>query len=314
MFNYNSDEDIKIEPNSTIHAARALIVNNIKCSPTSLNQCPEGTQNITIPSFKKVNIINLLDVIKNLFTPHNNIVDVEFEISSFLEIDDEFMAMTYKGCSAACNYCKKSGYWRSEYPEITHKNSAKARKQNNIAKTAVKLSTSTELNIKDLFDDSEKMLAAAVHNSIIEQDKIAKTTYFNVSNVKDAKFFLNAAIVYDDRLVDLHQTVKLEEKTQIITIPSFKKVNIFNLLDVIKILFTPQNTIVEVIFEIPSFLELDNKLMAMTYKGSNAASKTAVKLPTSTELNIKKLFDDSKTKLADAVHNNSAEIKKIVEK
>ncbi|PVU86786.1 hypothetical protein BB561_006550 [Smittium simulii] len=170
-----------------------------KLSLSQLKLMKEGTQIITIPSFKKVNIINLLDEIKNLFTPHGTIVDVsafklrnknvihlfglkflfkisneKFEISSFLEIDNELMAMTYKGCNAACNYCKKPGHWRSECSEITHKHSEKATKQTNIAKTTVKLPTSTEFNIKKLLDNSEKKPSVAVHNSSDEIKKNGK--------------------------------------------------------------------------------------------------------------------------------------------
>ncbi|PVU96478.1 hypothetical protein BB561_001152 [Smittium simulii] len=65
-------------------------------------------------------------------------------------LDDELMAMTYKECNTA-------------------------------SKTAVKFPTSTELNIKDLFDDSEKMLAAAVQNSISDNDNVAeKNTNINI--------------------------------------------------------------------------------------------------------------------------------------
>ncbi|PVU92851.1 hypothetical protein BB561_003578 [Smittium simulii] len=125
-----------------------------------------------------INIINLIDGIKDLFTPHGTIVDVsafklrnkneihlfglkflfkkfneKFEIPSFLELDNELMAMTYKECN-------------EHHP-------AKATKQNNIAKTAVKLPTSTELNIKKLFDDSEKKLTAKKNDSVLQKsDKI----------------------------------------------------------------------------------------------------------------------------------------------
>ncbi|PVU94480.1 hypothetical protein BB561_002505 [Smittium simulii] len=141
---------------------------------------------------------------------------------------------------------------------------------------------------------------------VTEQYKIAITTYFNFSNVKNAEIFLNAAIAYGDRPVDLHQTVKSEEGTHIITITRFKKFNIINLLDKIKNIFTPHGTIVDVSafkllkkngiypfglkflfkkyneqFENPIFLELDNKLMAMTYKECDAAYKPIIK---STEL------------------------------
>ncbi|PVU91933.1 hypothetical protein BB561_004134 [Smittium simulii] len=143
---------------------------------------------------------------------------------------------------------------------------------------------------------------------VIQQDKILRTTYFNFNNVKDAEKIISAAIVYDDRLVDVYKTVKLEEGTQIITIPSFKKVNIINLRDEIKNLFTPHGTIVDGSafkmrnkngihpfglkflfkksngeFEIPNFLELDNNLMTMTYNKNSTA-----------------------------VHNSNAEIKKKV--
>ncbi|PVU85956.1 hypothetical protein BB561_006859, partial [Smittium simulii] len=160
---------------------------------------------------------------------------------------------------------------------------------------------------------------------VVEQNKITRTTYFNFSNVKDAENFYTVAIVYNDRLVDLYQTVKSEGGTQNITIPSFKKVNIINLLAIadvsafklriknvihlfgLKFLFKISNEK----FEISSFLEIDNELMAMTYKGCNAASsskgykqnnlaKTAVKLPTNTEFNIKKLLDESEKNLAAA--------------
>ncbi|PVU95698.1 hypothetical protein BB561_001666 [Smittium simulii] len=120
---------------------------------------------------------------------------------------------------------------------------------------------------------------------VVKQNKTTRTNYFNFSNVKDAEIFLNAAIVYDDKLVDLYKKVKLEEGTQIITIQSFKKVNIINLLDKIKNLFTPHSKIVDrntsirtkisfkksnEEFEIPSFLKLDNELVAITYKESKS--------------------------------------------
>ncbi|OMJ14129.1 hypothetical protein AYI70_g8076 [Smittium culicis] len=43
------------------------------------------------------------------------------EIPNFIEIEDEIIGLFWKGCSKACNFCKKSDHWKSECPTIKAK-------------------------------------------------------------------------------------------------------------------------------------------------------------------------------------------------
>ncbi|PVU95766.1 hypothetical protein BB561_001609 [Smittium simulii] len=42
----------------------------------------------------------------------------EFKIPEFIDIENEKIALTYRGCVPACSYCKKIGHWRTKCPEV----------------------------------------------------------------------------------------------------------------------------------------------------------------------------------------------------
>ncbi|PVU90084.1 hypothetical protein BB561_005023, partial [Smittium simulii] len=99
----------------------------------------EGAQIISISSAKNLSTPVVVDEINKIFSPYGTIIDFsafknkntslfhtygikflfkknteEFKIPEFIDIDDEKIALTYRGCVAACIYCKKVVHWRAE--------------------------------------------------------------------------------------------------------------------------------------------------------------------------------------------------------
>ncbi|OMJ15325.1 hypothetical protein AYI69_g8230 [Smittium culicis] len=105
---------------------------------------------INIPNFRDVGIKSIIKLIKKELEAYGTIKDIsawskkgrfEFlpskmmvlfikndiraEIPNFLEHENGKICMFYKGCQQICSYCKKSGHWKSECPELKNKISEK---------------------------------------------------------------------------------------------------------------------------------------------------------------------------------------------
>ncbi|PVU87994.1 hypothetical protein BB561_006086 [Smittium simulii] len=110
-----------------------------------------------------------------------------------------------------------------------------------------------------------------------QHDSRAKATHFMFYSQENAEKLMNTPIYYNGIAVELYQTVTLEEGTQIITIPSTNSINIRYVVEArilnknndkfhtfgVKFLF--KKTIYS--FEIPTFLEIDKFVLALTYRG-----------------------------------------------
>ncbi|PVU85717.1 hypothetical protein BB561_006909, partial [Smittium simulii] len=125
-----------------------------------------------------------------------------------------------------------------------------------------------------------------------QNDSRAKATHFMFYNEERAKKCMNTPIYYNGIAVELHQTVTLEEGTQIITIPNTNSLNIIKLVEAVNNTFTKNGIIYDFSayknknnskfhtfgvkflfkktiysFEIPTFLEIDKFVLALTYRG-----------------------------------------------
>ncbi|PVU91195.1 hypothetical protein BB561_004516 [Smittium simulii] len=125
-----------------------------------------------------------------------------------------------------------------------------------------------------------------------QHEKTAKTTYFMFYNKKSAKKYMNTPIYYNGIAVELYRTVTLEERTHIITITNTKNVNIKRVVEAVNNTFTKNGIIYDFSayknkksgkfhtfrikflfkktidsFEIPTFLEIKNFFLALTYRG-----------------------------------------------
>ncbi|PVU89261.1 hypothetical protein BB561_005460 [Smittium simulii] len=114
--------------------------------------------------------------------------------------------------------------------------------------------------------------------------------YVSYQHDSKATYFM----FYNEKPVELYQTVSLEEGTQIITIPNTNSVNIIKLVEAVNNTFTKNGIIYDFSayknkssgkfhtfgvkflfkktiysFEIPTFLEIDKFVLALTYRGSS---------------------------------------------
>ncbi|PVU90399.1 hypothetical protein BB561_004904 [Smittium simulii] len=121
---------------------------------------------------------------------------------------------------------------------------------------------------------------------------IAKAIYFMFYNEERAEKCMNMPIYYNGIAAELYQTVTLEEGTQIITIPNTNGLNIIKLVEAVNKIFTKNGIIYDFSayknkrsgkfhtfgmkflfkkiinsFEIPTFLEIDNFVLALNYMG-----------------------------------------------
>ncbi|PVU93645.1 hypothetical protein BB561_003145 [Smittium simulii] len=126
-----------------------------------------------------------------------------------------------------------------------------------------------------------------------QHDSRAKATYFNFYNEESAEKCMNAPIYYNSIAAELYQTVTLEEETQIIMIPNTNSLNIIKLVEAVNNTFTKNGIIYDFSayknknnskfhtfgvkflfkkiiysFEIPTFLEIDKFVLALTYRES----------------------------------------------
>ncbi|OLY78449.1 hypothetical protein AYI68_g7502 [Smittium mucronatum] len=106
---------------------------------------------INVPSFRDINILSLLEIIKEQLTPFGTIKDIsawankdtniflpyglkiffsknskDIELPLFLMHDSGKIKLFYSGCKPACSFCKENGHWKSECIEMLDK--IKARK------------------------------------------------------------------------------------------------------------------------------------------------------------------------------------------
>ncbi|PVU89232.1 hypothetical protein BB561_005473 [Smittium simulii] len=75
----------------------------------------------------------------------------EFKIPEFIDIDDEKIALTYRGCVAACSYCKKVGHWRTECPEIKKNKDIRSKYQSNKSQKTTYGDNNTKNNNQNIF-------------------------------------------------------------------------------------------------------------------------------------------------------------------
>ncbi|OMJ09123.1 hypothetical protein AYI70_g11107 [Smittium culicis] len=64
------------------------------------------------------------------------------------------------------------------------------------------------------------------HIDAFEDDHRAGTTYMIFNNIKDANNLMSTKLVYNDKPIDLYQTVKIEEDITVVNIPNFRDVGI----------------------------------------------------------------------------------------
>ncbi|PVU86185.1 hypothetical protein BB561_006789, partial [Smittium simulii] len=126
----------------------------------------------------------------------------------------------------------------------------------------------------------------------IQHDAVAKTTYFRFYKVEQAIQFMKTPIFVNERRVELYQTIKLEEGAQIISISSAKNLSTPVVVDEINKIFSLYGTIIDFSafknkitslfhtygikflfnknteeFKIPEFIDIENKKIALTYRG-----------------------------------------------
>ncbi|OMJ16304.1 hypothetical protein AYI70_g6698, partial [Smittium culicis] len=76
-------------------------------------------------------------------------------------------------------------------------------------------------------DALEVIFSALKDVSYIRQDDHrAGTTYMIFNNIKDANNLMSTKLVYNDKPIDLYQTVKIEEDITVVNIPNFRDVGI----------------------------------------------------------------------------------------
>ncbi|OMJ23273.1 hypothetical protein AYI70_g2377 [Smittium culicis] len=79
----------------------------------------------------------------------------------------------------------------------------------------------------DHIDALEVIFSALKYVSYIRQnDHRAGTTYMIFINIKDANNLMSTKLVYDDKPIDLYQTVKIEEDITVVNIQNFRDVGI----------------------------------------------------------------------------------------
>ena len=59
----------------------------------------------------------------------------------------------------------------------------------------------------------------------LQHDNYAKSSYFLLEDVNDAKEFMNQEIYVNDKKVEFYQTVKYAEDVTVIKVPNFKDIN-----------------------------------------------------------------------------------------
>ncbi|OMJ18828.1 hypothetical protein AYI70_g5114, partial [Smittium culicis] len=64
------------------------------------------------------------------------------------------------------------------------------------------------------------------HIDALEDDHRAGTTHMIFNNIKDANNLMSTKLVYNDKPIDLYQTVKIEEDITVVNIPNFRDVGI----------------------------------------------------------------------------------------
>ncbi|PVU93532.1 hypothetical protein BB561_003214 [Smittium simulii] len=135
-----------------------------------------------------------------------------------------------------------------------------------------------------------------------QHDSRAKATYFMLYNKEGAEKCMNMPIYYNGITMELYQTVTLEEGTQIITIPSTNSINIRYVVEAVNNTFIKNGIIYDFSayknknndkfhtfgvkflfkktiysFEIPTFLEIDKFVLALTYRRLGSGLLIAVK-------------------------------------
>ncbi|OMJ29290.1 hypothetical protein AYI69_g1216 [Smittium culicis] len=79
----------------------------------------------------------------------------------------------------------------------------------------------------DHIDALEVVFIALKDVSYVRQDDHrAGTTYMILNNKEDANAIMATLLVYNDKPIDLYQTVKIEEDTNVVNIPNFRDVGI----------------------------------------------------------------------------------------
>ncbi|PVU85706.1 hypothetical protein BB561_006911 [Smittium simulii] len=154
-----------------------------------------------------------------------------------------------------------------------------------------------------------------------QHEKTTKILYFMFYNEEGAEKCMNTPIYYNGITVELYQTVTLEEGTQIITIPSTNSINIRFVVEAVNNAFTKNRIIYDFSayknkrsgkfhtfgmkflfkktidsFEIPTFLEIDKYVLALTY-----TPKSAI------ETKLKTMFADINKKMSQEAQKKSKE-------
>ncbi|OMJ25528.1 hypothetical protein AYI70_g834, partial [Smittium culicis] len=146
-------------------------------------------------------------------------------------------------------------------------------------------------------DALEVVFIALKDVSYIRQDEHrAGTTYMIFNNIKDANILMSTKLVYNDKPIDLYQTVKIEEDITVVNIPNFRDVGIEPMAKLILKELGPWCEIKDIIawrrfdnnqylpygikvlvkknnmeVDLPSFLDHENGKINIFYKGCKEA-------------------------------------------
>ncbi|OMJ24754.1 hypothetical protein AYI70_g1372 [Smittium culicis] len=120
-------------------------------------------------------------------------------------------------------------------------------------------------------DALEVIFSALKDVSYIRQDDHrAGTTYMIFNSIKDASNLMSTKLVYNEKPIDLYQTVKIEEDITVVNIPNFRDRRFDNnqyLPYGIKVLVKKNNMDVD----LPSFLDHENGKINIFYEGCKEA-------------------------------------------
>ncbi|PVU85975.1 hypothetical protein BB561_006852 [Smittium simulii] len=105
-----------------------IFVNDRRVQLFQTIKLEDGAHIISIPSAKNLSTPVAVNEINKIFLLYGAIIDFSAfknkKLASSILMELNFHSkktlktLTYKGCVAACSYCKKVGHWRTECPEI----------------------------------------------------------------------------------------------------------------------------------------------------------------------------------------------------